>query len=114
MVFWWYNKTNKWLSVFVKIIAFGSARSDFLWYNKLMKSPKPISIMLYEDDLPELREIRCVHCSRMLCKINADVKSIVFGDGFDPEQHHEMVSGMKVMEHKCRGCDCVYKFLFQK
>jgi hypothetical protein len=86
----------------------------FWWYNELMKSPKPISIMLYEDDLPELREIRCVHCSRMLCKINADVKSIVFGDGFDPEQHHEMVSGMKVMEHKCRGCDCVYKFLFQK
>lgn len=86
----------------------------FLWYNKLMKNMKPISIMLYEDDLPELREIRCVHCSRMLCKINADVKSIVFGDGFDPEQHHELVSGMKVMEHKCRGCDCVYKFLFQK
>ena len=86
----------------------------FWWYNELMKSPKPISIMLYEDDLPELREIRCVHCSRMLCKINADVKSIVFGDGFDPEQHHELVSGMKVMEHKCRGCDCVYKFLFQK
>ena len=89
-------------------------RGGFLWYNKLMKTMKPISIMLYEDDLPELREIRCVHCSRMLCKINADVKSIVFGDGFDPEQHHEMVSGMKVMEHKCRGCDCVYKFLFQK
>lgn len=79
-----------------------------------MRNPKPISIMLYESDLPQLREIRCVYCSRMLCKINADVKSVVFGDGFDPEQHSELVSGMKVMEHKCRGCECVYKFLFQK
>lgn len=86
----------------------------FMWYNQHMKDAKPISIMLYESDLPRLREIRCVYCSRMLCKINADVKSIVFGDGFDPAQHHELVSGMKVMEHKCRGCDCVYKFLFQK
>ena len=84
------------------------------WYNMGMKKLKPISMMLYESDLPELQEIRCVYCGRMLCKMNADVKSLVFGDGYDPEQHHELVSGMKVMEHKCRGCECVYKFLFQK
>lgn len=83
-------------------------------YNVSMRKLKPISIMLYESDLPELQEIRCVYCGRMLCKMNADVKSLVFGEGYDPEQHHELVSGMKVMEHKCRGCECVYKFLFQK
>lgn len=83
-------------------------------YNVGMKKLKPISMMLYESDLPELQEIRCVYCGRMLCKMNADVKSLVFGEGYDPEQHHELVSGMKVMEHKCRGCECVYKFLFQK
>ena len=89
--------------------------SGFLVYYYLMKKEtKPISILLYENDLPILQEIRCVYCGRMLCKMNADVKSLVFGEGFDPEQHHELVAGMKVMEHKCRGCDCVYKFMFQK
>lgn len=84
-------------------------------YNKRMKKEtKPISILIYENDLPTLQEVRCVYCGRMLCKINADVKSIVFGEGFNPEEHHELVAGMKVMEHKCRGCDCLYKFLFQK
>lgn len=46
--------------------------------------------------------------------MNADVKSLVFGEGFDAEDYFELVSGMKVMEHKCRGCECVYKFCFQK
>ena len=75
---------------------------------------KKISIVFYETNLPELKEVMCVNCSRLLCKINSDVKSIVFDDGFDPKQHHELVSGMKVLEHKCRGCDCIYKFLFEK
>lgn len=79
-----------------------------------MREPKRISILFYEDDLPKLTDVRCVGCGRLLCRINADVKALVFDDGFDPETHHEMVSGMKVMEHKCRGCDCVYKFVFQK
>lgn len=85
-----------------------------LCYNVYMKENKPITILLYEDDLPKLNEIRCVNCSRMLCKINAHVKSISFGDGYDPESQREMVSGMNVVEQKCRGCDCIYKFLFQK
>lgn len=85
-----------------------------LWYNCGMKQNKPITILLYEDDLPKLCEIRCVNCSRMLCKVNAHVKSISFGDGYDPETQREMVSGMNVVEQKCRGCDCIYKFLFQK
>ena len=80
----------------------------------MKKEAKPISIMLYESDLPFMREIRCIYCSRMLCKMNADVKSLVFGEGFDAEDYFELVSGMKVMEHKCRGCECVYKFCFQK
>lgn len=79
-----------------------------------MKQNKPITILLYEDDLPKLCEIRCVNCSRMLCKVNAHVKSISFGDGYDPETQRELVSGMNVVEQKCRGCDCIYKFLFQK
>ena len=79
-----------------------------------MKQNKPITILLYEDDLPKLNEIYCVNCKRMLCKVNAHVKSIAFGDGYDPETQREMVSGMNVVEHKCRGCDCIYKFLFQK
>lgn len=79
-----------------------------------MRAKKPITILFYEDDLPELVDVRCINCSRLLCRINADVKSIVFDDGYDPETQHELVSGMKVMEHKCRGCDCVYKFMFQK
>ena len=79
-----------------------------------MKENKPITILLYEDDLPKLCEIRCINCSRMLCKVNAHVKSISFGDGYDPETQREMVSGMNVVEQKCRGCDCIYKFLFQK
>lgn len=85
-----------------------------LCYNVCMKQNKPITILLYEDDLPRLNEIRCVNCSRMLCKINAHVKSISFGDGYDPETQRELVSGMNVVEQKCRGCDCIYKFLFQK
>lgn len=85
-----------------------------LCYNVRMKQNKPITILLYEDDLPKLCEIRCVNCSRMLCKINAHVKSISFGDGYDPETQRELVSGMNVVEQKCRGCDCIYKFLFQK
>lgn len=85
-----------------------------LWYNVDMKENKPITILLYEDDLPKLCEIRCINCSRMLCKVNAHVKSISFGDGYDPETQREMVSGMNVVEQKCRGCDCIYKFLFQK
>lgn len=86
----------------------------YLWYNVDMKENKPITILLYEDDLPKLCEIRCINCSRMLCKVNAHVKSISFGDGYDPETQREMVSGMNVVEQKCRGCDCIYKFLFQK
>lgn len=86
----------------------------YLCYNVRMKQNKPITILLYEDDLPKLCEIRCVNCSRMLCKINAHVKSISFGDGYDPETQRELVSGMNVVEQKCRGCDCIYKFLFQK
>ena len=85
-----------------------------LCYNVCMKQNKPITILLYEDDLPKLNEIRCVNCSRMLCKINAHVKSISFGEGYDPETQRELVSGMNVVEQKCRGCDCIYKFLFQK
>lgn len=85
-----------------------------LCYNVYMKQNKPITILLYEDDLPKLCEIRCVNCSRMLCKVNAHVKSISFGDGYDPETQRELVSGMNVVEQKCRGCDCIYKFLFQK
>ena len=85
-----------------------------LCYNVDMKENKPITILLYEDDLPKLCEIRCINCSRMLCKVNAHVKSISFGDGYDPETQREMVSGMNVVEQKCRGCDCIYKFLFQK
>jgi hypothetical protein len=85
-----------------------------LCYNVYMKQNKPITILLYEDDLPKLCEIRCVNCSRMLCKVNANVKSISFGDGYDPESQRELVSGMNVVEQKCRGCDCIYKFLFQK
>lgn len=87
---------------------------NHLWYNVDMKENKPITILLYEDDLPKLCEIRCINCSRMLCKVNAHVKSISFGDGYDPESQREMVSGMNVVEQKCRGCDCIYKFLFQK
>lgn len=79
-----------------------------------MNNHKPITILLYEDNLPRLRELRCVNCSRMLCKVNSDVKSIVFGEGYTPESHREMVAGMNVIEQKCRGCDCVYKILFQK
>ena len=30
------------------------------------------------------------------------------------EEHREIVSGMNVVEQKCRGCECIYKFLFQK
>lgn len=89
-------------------------RHKHLWYNVDMKENKPITILLYEDDLPKLCEIRCINCSRMLCKVNAHVKSISFGDGYDPETQREMVSGMNVVEQKCRGCDCIYKFLFQK
>ena len=85
-----------------------------LCYNVYMKENKPITILLYEDDLPKLCEIRCINCSRMLCKVNAHVKSISFGDGYDPESQRELVSGMNVVEQKCRGCDCIYKFLFQK
>lgn len=84
-------------------------------YNKTMsKKHNEISLVLYEDDLPDLQEVRCVRCARLLFKVNADVKSIVFGEGFDPRQHHEMVAGMRMIEHKCRGCDCVYKVLFEK
>ena len=89
-------------------------RHKHLWYNVDMKENKPITILLYEDDLPKLCEIRCINCSRMLCKVNAHVKSISFGDGYDPETQRELVSGMNVVEQKCRGCDCIYKFLFQK
>lgn len=89
-------------------------RHKHLWYNVGMKENKPITILLYEDDLPKLCEIRCINCSRMLCKVNAHVKSISFGDGYDPETQRELVSGMNVVEQKCRGCDCIYKFLFQK
>lgn len=85
-----------------------------LCYYVYMKENKPITILLYEDDLPKLCEIRCINCSRMLCKVNAHVKSISFGDGYDPETQRELVSGMNVVEQKCRGCDCIYKFLFQK
>lgn len=83
-------------------------------YNGIMKNNKPITILLYENDLPGLREIHCVNCRRLLCKVNSDIKSIVLGDGYDPEEHREIVSGMNVVEQKCRGCECIYKLLFQK
>ena len=95
-------------------ILFAAKKHKHLWYNVYMKQNKPITILLYEDDLPKLCEIRCVNCSRMLCKVNAHVKSISFGDGYNPESQRELVSGMNVVEQKCRGCDCIYKFLFQK
>ena len=85
-----------------------------LCYNVTMNNKKPITILLYEDNLPSLRELRCVNCARLLCKVNSDIKSIIFEDGYKPEEHHEMVAGMNMIEHKCRGCDCVYKILFQK
>lgn len=102
--------------VFLAVLGRFSVREKHkhLWYNVDMKENKPITILLYEDDLPKLCEIRCINCSRMLCKVNAHVKSISFGDGYDPESQREMVSGMNVVEQKCRGCDCIYKFLFQK
>lgn len=79
-----------------------------------MNNHKPITILLYEDNLPKLREIYCVNCKRMLCKVNSDIKSIIFGEGYSPDEHREIVAGMNVVEHKCRGCDCIYKILFQK
>lgn len=79
-----------------------------------MKLNKPITVLFYEDDLPKLGEVRCINCSRLLCKVNTSVKSVIFGDGYSPEQQRELVSGMNVVEQKCRGCDCIYKFLFQK
>lgn len=79
-----------------------------------MRTNNPITVLMYEDTLPHMNNFRCVNCSRTLCKIDSDVKSLVFSDGYDPEQHHELVSNMHVLEVKCRGCDCVYKFMYQK
>lgn len=90
------------------------ADAGTLCYNALMNNKKPITILLYENNLPALREIRCVNCARLLCKVNSDVKSIIFEDGYDPHEHRELVADMNMIEHKCRGCDCVYKILFQK
>ena len=90
------------------------ADAGTLCYNALMNNKKPITILLYENNLPTLREIRCINCARLLCKVNSDVKSIIFEDGYDPHEHRELVADMNMIEHKCRGCDCVYKILFQK
>lgn len=78
------------------------------------KEQKPITITFYKDDLPKLREVRCIKCSRILCKVNAEIKDIVFTDGFTPEEHYKFADNVRVIEHKCRGCECIYKFLLQK
>ena len=84
---------------------------------------KNVSVMFYEHDLPDWSELRCMKCgtdpetnriSRLLCRVNKEVKVISFDDGPSPRELQEIAAGMAVVEHKCRGCDTVYKLYFQK
>jgi phage FluMu protein Com len=71
-----------------------------------------VTMVLYHQLFPvyELTPIRCVKCSRMLCKVRGEVISLTNSIGISYEN---LDPSIVYIEKVCHSCKTSYKILFQ-
>lgn len=69
-----------------------------------------VAVYLNHENLPDLREIRCINCGRLFMQVNRNVLAITNTAGLPLLQ---VPLGMGYVHQKCRGCSMLYAVVFQ-
>lgn len=68
------------------------------------------TIYLHQQNLGIAKPLRCINCGRLFMSVNRNILAITNTNGIPLI---EIPLGVGYAEHKCRGCEMVYRILWQ-